>query len=345
MGEGWDGGALRRAKPPTSASLSSYCRELSRQGSLLCCRVVPFPCVHPQTLPIGTLTDPGLNGLKVPEVRVHLGDVPHPVSVLEDYFLNGGVSLIQATFANTYFIDADSVRNKAVYYPDRARRSRHHYPGLDKGRRAIWSGNGRTVTLDVNQRAQMAFERYTGRPLNRGIGYSVRHIWGHPWNPDAFTAGWNLCYMPYWAGMLTEDQHPHEQLKQATRQASWDLYFRCNSVCEPPEFVNDPGLDLDSLLDGLPLLTLQKNTRNKAHKPKANVSENQAFNRVKEIRKQAHQSWRNIHKAARSLQGLEYEPFGTSNVESSAKSCVRKITKETGLSLQDIEAIAGQQGR
>ena len=24
----------------------------------------------------------------------------------------------------------------------------------------------------------------------------VRHIWGEPWNPDASTAGWNLCYMP-----------------------------------------------------------------------------------------------------------------------------------------------------
>ena len=88
--------------------------------------------------------------------------------------------------------------------------------------------------IDDNQHAQMAWERYTGRGLARGTGYSVRHIWGHPWDPDAFTAGWNLCYMPFWAGMLTEGQHPHEELELAVRQASWDLYFRTDRVCEPP---------------------------------------------------------------------------------------------------------------
>ena len=59
---------------------------------------------------------------------------------------------------------------------------------------------------------------------------------GHPWNPDAFTAGWNLCYMPFWAGMLTEDQHPLPELQLAIKQASWDLYFQDNQVCEPPDF-------------------------------------------------------------------------------------------------------------
>ena len=280
----------------------------------------------------------------MPEIKLYLGDIPHPISALEDYFLNGGVSLIQATFAHTFFINPVSVLKKVVCFPGRARRSRQHYPGLDKGKRAVWSGDGREVVLDDNQRAQMAYERYTGRPLKRGVGYSVRHIWGHPWDPDAFTAGWNLCYMPYWAGMLTEEQHPHEQLKQAIRQASWDIYFRCESVCEPPEFVEDPGLDLDSLLEGLPLLTLAENTQNQAKKPKPDFGEGQELNRVKEIRKQTHQSWSNIRKAARSLQGLKHEPFGTPNVESSAKSCVRKITRETGLSVPEIETIVGELG-
>ena len=71
----------------------------------------------------------------------------------------------------------------------------------------------------------MAWERYTGRKLSRGSGYGVRHIWGEPWNPYFYTAGWNLCYMPFWAGMLTEAQHPHEKLPDAIQQASWDLYF------------------------------------------------------------------------------------------------------------------------
>ncbi len=40
----------------------------------------------------------------------------------------------------------------------------------------------------------MAWAWYT-RPLVRGVGYSIGHIWGHPYDPFAFTAGWNLAYM------------------------------------------------------------------------------------------------------------------------------------------------------
>ena len=65
---------------------------------------------------------------------------------------------------------------------------------------------------------------------------------------------------------------------------------------------------------------------------------------VKAIRAQKHQSWSNIRKAARSLQGLEYEPFGTLNVERSAKSCVKKMHADTGLSLAQIETLIDGQG-
>ena len=170
------------------------------------------------------------------EVQIHEGDLPHPIEALENYFRNGGVSLIQAAFAHSYFVHPKAVRVKTPYFPDRARCSREHYPGLEKGQIANWIGDGRQVRLDDNQRAQMAWERYTGRKLARRTGYSVRHIWGHPWNPDLFTAGWNLCYMPFWAGMLTEQQHPHPELERAIRQASWDLYFRDNPVCRPTGF-------------------------------------------------------------------------------------------------------------
>ncbi len=189
---------------------------------------------------------------------VHRENPAHPIETLEDYFRKGGASLVQAAFAHSYFIHPDSMREKVVYFPDRARLSREHYPGLDIGAKAVWSGDMREVKLDRNQRAQMAWAKYTGQPLAKKTGYSVRHIWGHPWDPDAFTAGWNLCYMPFWAGMLTEEQHPHEDLERAIRQASWDMYFRENPVCEPPSFVEDPGLDLDSLLDGQPILVLAR---------------------------------------------------------------------------------------
>ena len=100
----------------------------------------------------------------------------------------------------------------------------------------------------------MAWERYTGHGLSRRSRYGVRHIWGNSHNPDAFTAGWNLCYMPFWAGMLTEDQHPHPELQTPIRQASWDLYFSDNPVCEVPDFVHDGGIDLVARLDGNPLM-------------------------------------------------------------------------------------------
>ena len=64
--------------------------------------------------------------------------------------------------------------------------------------------------------------------------------------------------------------------------------------------------------------------------------------KMKEIRTQSHQSWSNIRKAARSLQGLGHEPFGTPNVENSAKSCVRKIHREVGLSFAEIESLVNK---
>ena len=282
-------------------------------------------------------------------VQIHDGDLPHPIEALEYYFRKGGVSLIQAAFAYSYFVHPKAVRAKTPYFPDRARRSREHYPGLEKGQITCWAGDGREVKLDDNQRAQMAWERYTGRKLARRTGYSVRHIWGHPWNPDLFTAGWNLCYMPFWAGMLTEQQHPHPELERAIRQASWDLYFRDNPVCRPPDFVADPGLDLNSLLADQPILILGKTTslfpkRTEASKLESLSTSLSNAERVKAIRSQHHQSWSNIRKAVRALQGLDHDPFGTPNVESSAKSCVGKICSEIDLTFVQIETLLDEQG-
>ena len=155
---------------------------------------------------------------------VHTGDLSPPIQSLESYLQKGGVTIIQAAFEHSFFAHPDKVRAKTPWYPKRARLSREHYPGLDRGDRATW--NGRSVRLGDNSAAQRAWVAYSGRRLERQSGYSVRHVWGHPWNPDAFTAGWNLCYMPFWAGMLTEDQHQHPELERAIRQAAWDLYFR-----------------------------------------------------------------------------------------------------------------------
>lgn len=192
------------------------------------------------------------------KLRIFTDSLVSPIESLEHYFRKGGGSIIQASFEHTYFVHPDKVRDKTLYYPYRARRSKRYYPGKDKGQSTTWPGNGRRVILDDNQYAQRAWTQYTGHPLARGSGYGLRHIWGHTYNPDMFTAGWNLCYMPFWAGMLTEDQHPHPKLRMAIQQASWDLYFRNNPVCQPPECVQNPGADLDLILEGQPILILDR---------------------------------------------------------------------------------------
>ena len=268
-------------------------------------------------------------------LHIHSGELTSSIKSLEDYFCKGRVSIIEAAFAHSYFVHPDAVREKTPYFPDRARYSREHYGRLAKGATTTWSGDGREVRLDDNQRAQMAWERYTGHPLERGKVYSVRHIWGNPWDPDFFTAGWNRCYMPFWAGMLTEKQHPHPKLEKAILQASWDLYFKNNPVCQPPNLVENPGLDLTSLLAGQPILILDKSA---PYRPEGIVE------RVRAIRSESHQSWSNIRKAVRALQDLDHEPFGTLNVENSAKSCMRKMCSETGLSLAQLETLMDSQG-
>ena len=298
-------------------------------------------------------------------LQIQQGDLSHPVGVLEEYFRKAGTSIIRAAFAHSYFIHPDEVRERTPYFTERARFSRTHYPGVAKGQKAVWQGDGREVIVDDNQHAQMAWERYTGRGLLRGTGYSIRHIWGQPWDPDYFTAGWNLCYMPFWAGMLTERQHPHEELELAIRQASWDLYFRTNPVCPPPEAVDDPGLDLSSLLAGQPILILARDSFQQpvyspdvrsgrtVSVPKRTIrtrgrdSSSVALSadipdHIRAIKSQTHQSWSNIWKAVRELQGLDHEPFGTANVENSSKSCVRRIQRETGLTLTELEGYLRQ---
>ena len=194
----------------------------------------------------------------MPSLRIHTGEIVSAIQSLEDCFREGGVSLIQAAFAHSYFVHPDEVRAKTPYYPDRAHTSRQHYPQRGRGDYAIWHEDGREVRLSNNQPAQNAWSKYTGHPIARRSGYEMRHLWGNNWNPDAFTAGWNLCYMPFWASMPTKEQHEHPQLAQAFRQASWDLYFKDNPVCQPPDFVRDPNVDLESILAGQPILILDK---------------------------------------------------------------------------------------
>ncbi|MDR0529474.1 MAG: hypothetical protein LBG69_07705 [Zoogloeaceae bacterium] len=187
--------------------------------------------------------------------KIHSEPLPDPIETLERYFREGGKTLLQAVFENTFFVAPAAVRNQPTFLPDYARTSKKYYPRKTRGNTALWEN--RLVKISDNSPAKKAWEKYSGQKIKRGRGYGVRHIWGEPWNPIAFTAGWNLAYMPFWAGMLTEDQHPHLEVQKAIKQASWDLYFRDNPVCDIPDFVQNPRIDLAELLGNQPLLILQ----------------------------------------------------------------------------------------
>lgn len=278
------------------------------------------------------------------QTRTYSGELVPPVQALEDYLQKGGTTILRAAFDHSFFVDPTRVRARTPWFPDRARFSRKFYPGKGRGDEATW--NGRAVILGDNAYAQQAWQRYSGRSIYRGSGYGVRHIWGNPWNPDAFTAGWNLCYMPFWAGMLTEKQHPHPELQHAVRQASWDLFFRDNPLCTPPDFVADPGIDLASLLGDQPLLLLGDETDTTRSTPvvSSDSPKGDVWELVKQIRTHTHQSWSNICKAVLALQAKPHPPFGTPNVESSSKSTVRRVQRETNLSLARLEELLKDHG-
>lgn len=268
----------------------------------------------------------------------HVDDLPEPIPVLEGVLSAANTTVVEIAFENSFFVHPDQVRARTPYFPEFARKSRRHYPGLDKGAKAMWQE--REVVLDFNHRAQEAWKRYTGRPIARKSGYGVRHIWGNPWDPDAYTAGWNLCYMPFWVGMLTEEQHPHPLLEQAIRQASFDLFFRDDPVCDLPAFVEDPGLDLASLLKGRPLLLLRPRESGLPVEPSTASTESRSPHEVvREIRSQHNKSWKSLQAAVRLLLGEEHEPFNSRNVESTAKSTVRKMAKHTGLELAELRDV------
>ena len=269
-------------------------------------------------------------------IRIHDGAITSPIEALERYLRRGGTTIVRAAFEHSYFAHPDSVREKTPYFPNRVRTSREHYPKLNRGAHGTWQGQD--VKLGDNSKAQQAWKMYTGCPLKRGSGYSVRHVWGHPWDPNAFTAGWNLCYMPFWAGMLTEQQNPHHKLEEVVRQAAWDLFFRDDPVCAPPDFVTDPGLDLNKTLDGQPILILaRRTTRANRRALPYSASGGDTDARIREIKRTTKQSWPNLLKAVLSQQGKPHEPFGTRNVQATAESTLRRVQRETGLDLAALE--------
>ncbi len=270
----------------------------------------------------------------------HQGSLPEPIKILGSYLEKAGTSIIDAAFRYSFFVDPEEARKRTPYFPDRARMSREHYPKGVRGETRQWKGVD--VRLGDNARAQIAWAKYTGTPIARGSGYGVRHIWGCPWDPFAFTAGWNLCYMPFWLGMLTEDQHPHPKLVRVIQQASFDLYFRVGPVCEKPAYVVDHGIDLKRLLgdNSIQLLVGGRSaarTRTTTRRVVVVGGGEDSRRRLIAIRNAANASWSNILKGVAALQELPHEPFATGKVANTSKSVVRRMQRETGLSIRELD--------
>lgn len=259
-------------------------------------------------------------------------ELPAPIETLDKLLVAAGTSVVQAAFAYSFFVHPDAVRDLTPLYPKSARRSQEHYHGKKKGELAQWGDV--TVKLDDNSHAQKAWGRYTGQRVVRKSGYGVRHIWGHPWDPISFTAGWNLCYMPFWIGMLTEDQHPHHDLQKAVKQASWDLFFADNPVCEPPDFVRDPGFNLAGVLREQRLQVIRRGQPMKSGDPAG-----PEVDLVRAIRSRTSQSWENLRKAVRSLLCLPQDRFANTSVAEKSEIAIRRMRKQTGLSLEELKEI------
>ena len=98
--------------------------------------------------------------------------------------------------------------------------------------------------------------------------------------------------MPSWAGDLTEEKLAYPLLEEIMRQAAWNLFFRDDPVCAPPGFVEDPGMDLDSVLGGQPVLILEnKPDRTIVEELPLDSPARELMERIRDIRRQKRQSW------------------------------------------------------
>ena len=157
---------------------------------------------------------------------------------------------------HTYFLHPDRVRQRvqqtksAAWFPDCVRMSNQHHKSKHKGDASHW--DGREVRVWDNTKARVAFASFSGLVMagdkeGRIRGYHVAHVWERVYDPECFTAGWNLCLMPGFLKLFTEQQDRIELLHRVIQQAAFDLYFKAGAIGLPtPPFVTNQGLDLSA---------------------------------------------------------------------------------------------------
>jgi len=174
--------------------------------------------------------------------------------ILLELFEGGEAELAGFLLRHTYFLSPDRIRERyqktgsAAWFPDCVRGSRQHHKGKQKKDQSVWED--RAVKVCDNTKARLAFASFSGLLMagdkeGRIRGYHVAHIWERVYDPECFTAGWNLCLMPGFLKLFTEQQDRIFLLHQVIQQAAFDLYFKEGILGLPiPPFVTAPGIDL-----------------------------------------------------------------------------------------------------
>lgn len=161
------------------------------------------------------------------------------------------------------FLAPDIVRKLPAQFPDCVRESREHHPGVHKGGLSTW--RGKPVHVWDNTKARNAFGKYIGKSMggqNRGvaIGWEIAHVWGRVFDPEYFTAGWNMVLMPGFLRLMTEEQSQLKVFSDSLQFLAHRLYFSERSVFmpfDPPRRVDPNGLP-SWVLDYKPQLIAEK---------------------------------------------------------------------------------------
>ncbi len=175
--------------------------------------------------------------------------------LLLSLFNKGVDQLTSFLLHHSYFVHPERLRqhfNKHrhwAYFPNCVRESNQYHKGKHKGQESHWEG--RAVRVCDNTKARLAFSRFSGLVLagnkddRRIRGYHVAHVWERVYDPECFTAGWNLCLMPGFLKLFTEQQDRMTLLHEAIEQAAFDLFFRGELLgLRCPAFVRDHGRNL-----------------------------------------------------------------------------------------------------
>lgn len=134
------------------------------------------------------------------------------------------------------FIHPNAVREKPVQFPDCVRESNEYHPLKAKGAESVWLAQ--PVKVWDNTKARIAFGRYIGRAMNAAnrevsVGWEVAHIWGRVFDPEYFTAGWNMVLIPGFLRVLTEEQAGLPLFNQCLQNLAWRIFFEEGPVAAP----------------------------------------------------------------------------------------------------------------